>query len=221
MRISTIIIGCLSVAVLAYGALSLWRRRAAPEPPISAAGGSAEIIPAIAGIPYWLQNDPAWSNEIISGSNDTMAAAGCLVSCVAMTLSSFDLHITPGELCRELNANHGFTAQGQLVWGAVTTCTKGAFMTAFPPLTHMAIDNELRGGRPVIAKIMLWGQVPHWVLMIGKQHTGYVMIDPLNTQRAVVPVSTRSTHIHAIRVLHRSGSQPTPTTPSLPTPSHP
>jgi hypothetical protein len=62
------------------------------------------------------------------------------------------------------------------------------------------IDAELAAKRPVIAKIMLMETIPHWVLIVGKDGREYLALDPLNQQRKVIKVSSRSRAIYAVRV---------------------
>jgi hypothetical protein len=201
---SYLVAGLLAIVLLAGVAWYGLRSRDAPEPPIASSGGSESLDRSIEGVPYWLQNDPRWGSETIGGSDESMAAAGCTVTCAAMALAYLGHQTTPLDLCRELKARDGFTSQGYLVWDRVAALTNGAARVTFPPLTHATLDEAIREGQPVIAKVMLGERVPHWVLIVGKRGSEYLAIDPLNTDRETIRLSDRAARIHAVRVIRRA-----------------
>jgi hypothetical protein len=86
-----------------------------------------------------------------------------------------------------------------VVWAAVAEAAAGKVKVGFPDLTHEAIEAELAARRPVIAKIMLTPTIPHWVLIVGKQGREYLVMDPLNAERTLTPLSARADAIHAVR----------------------
>jgi peptidase C39-like protein len=205
LKTSRILIGCVVATALAGAGWYLLHTRAAAEmPPIAASGGSEALEVQIEPIPYWLQNDLQWGAETIGGSYERMATAGCTVTCVAMALSSLGFQTSPLQLCRDLKAQDGFTAQGYLIWGTVESVTNHETRIEFPALTHGAIDAALLENRPVIAKIMLGGTVPHWVLIVGKDGPEYLVMDPLNAKRTLLRLSDRSSKIYAVRVLRQA-----------------
>ncbi len=59
--------------------------------------------------------------------------------------------------------------------------------------------------QPVIAKVFINGIIPHWVLIVGKDGTAYLMRDPLGNENAVERVSKYESKIYAIRVLKKAG----------------
>ena len=63
------------------------------------------------------------------------------------------------------------------------------------------IDRALKVGQPVIAKVFINGIVPHWVLIIGKEQSEYLMRDPLDETRTVKRLSYYQSKIYAIRTL--------------------
>ena len=202
MKKGRILVACVVVAVLLVMGWLLFRERATqPIAPLSSSiqAGSLEIN--IESVPYWLQNDPEWAAETIGGSNEPMAAVGCTVTCVAMALSAIGYQTNPLQLCRDLKDRNGFTDQGLLIWNKIEAVTNGGFRVEFPLLTHDSIEAALRKNSPVIAQIMLGGTVPHWVLIVGKEGSEYLIIDPLNTARRRIRLSDRSGEIHAIRVV--------------------
>lgn len=205
MKTSRILIGCVvATAIGGAGWYVLRTRTTAEMPPIASSGGSDALNVRIEPIPYWLQNDPQWGAETIGGSNERMATAGCTVTCVAMALSSLGYQTNPLQLCRDLKDREGFTGQGYLIWGTVGSVTNHETRIEFPALTHGAIEAALLENRPVIAKIMLGGTIPHWVLIVGKDGPEYLVMDPLNGERTLLRLSDRSAKIYAVRVLRQA-----------------
>ncbi len=190
----------LVVAALIAAAALIDTHRRAGEPPLPARGGRAMEVAPSARVPYYLQNDVRWGAETIGGSGEQMAQAGCTVACVAMGLSSLGQDLNPSQVCARLKQQGGFTSDGLVIWGKVRDVTDGAVEVGPAPLSYQAVDAELIAKRPVIAKIMLGGTLPHWVLIVGKDGQEYLAMDPLNQQRKVIRVSDRSPAIYAVRV---------------------
>ena len=42
-------------------------------------------------IKYYLQNDPDWANDKIGSSNSKMGGAGCLITCVASSMTNLGM----------------------------------------------------------------------------------------------------------------------------------
>jgi len=109
-RVALVIVG-LACAVIAAGyTVSLLRMpppASGPVSPVAAAPVSAAHPTSLAAtdvgtIPYYLQNDPRWGSETVGGSDESMAAVGCTVTCVAMGLTAIGEPTNPLEVCRKL-----------------------------------------------------------------------------------------------------------------------
>ena len=194
-------VGLLTCIISATAAFLLLRQSPRESGPITARGGSGDLSVTIRGIPYYLQNDPQWASEPVGGSNEPMASVGCTVSALAMGLTAVGHPVDQLTLGRNLKQRGGFTANGFVIWQAVSEVTGGRVKVELPPLSHEAIDAELARNRPVIAKIFLQDRIQHWVLVVGKQDTDYLIMDPLNGEKSLLRLSDRSSAIHAIRVL--------------------
>lgn len=199
-----LIVAILLGVVLVGGTYLVLTRTAGQLPPIPSRGGASSVSLSVSNVPVYLQNDPQWGSDTIGGSNETMAAAGCTVTCTAMALTAIGYRIDPQRLNADLKQREGFTPQGYLIWGTVSEVTAGQAQVAFPLLTHEAIEEELAENRPVIAKIMLSERVPHWVLIIGKQGDEFLVLDPLNPAKQPIALSSRAKSIHAIRAIRSS-----------------
>lgn len=196
---SRLIAGIALLALVTGGGL-LASQQATSGDPVASAGGELRTIPGVGAVPYYLQTDPEWASETLGDSGETMGAAGCTVSCIAMGLSALGHPTDPGSIRSALELADGFTDSGLVVWSAIGDITEGEVRIELPKVSHGVIDAELAEGRPVIAKIMLAERVPHWVLIVAKDGQEYLAMDPLNQARELVPLSARSSAIHAVRV---------------------
>jgi hypothetical protein len=152
-------------------------------------------------IPIYLQNDPRWKNELIGGSQQPLGTVGCTICCVSMALAYYGIDLPPLQLNELLKANNGYTSQGWLKWQTVSQLTYSQidFMISDQPRTAM-IDAALQLGQPIIAKILLYGIFPHWVLIVGKNGPDYLVKDPLGDGKSLNQLSHQQ-RIYAIRVV--------------------
>lgn len=194
-----------------FAAGSCGRPEPAPHGPgigprgIAPRGGEPMKSFSIGSCTHRNQGDPRWGSERLGGSNQSLAAAGCVMCSVSMGLEQFGIAIDPGELTRRVRAAGGFTETGLLDWPAVTKITGGRIEFDIPDApTHAAIDDALRRHRPVLAKLRLASGVNHWVLITGKDSTEYLMHDPLADAADHDVFSRYGSNILAIRIMRRS-----------------
>ncbi len=172
------------------------------EGPINAQGGDLFSTTNTPPPTYFLQTDERWKNEKIGGCEESIAAVGCTLCCVSMSLSQNGYEIDPGALNAKLVSAHGYTEQGWLKWNRISRALNRKVEVKIPNKpTHKAIDNALRSNQSVIAKIMLNEAVPHWVLIVGKSGKDYLVIDPLDREKTLEPLSTLSKKIYSIRMV--------------------
>jgi hypothetical protein len=69
------------------------------------------------------------------------------------------------------------------------------------PLKHEAIDAALKARQPVLAKVFINRVITHWVLIVGKEGTEYLVQDPLGGGSKPDSLSRYSSGMHAIRIL--------------------
>jgi ABC-type bacteriocin/lantibiotic exporter with double-glycine peptidase domain len=151
--------------------------------------------------PIYLQTDERWKDETIGGSGERIRSVGCMLCCVAMSLTYHGIHIDPADLNTHLKQTDGYTDRGWVIWGAVTALSDDIQIDIPQKPTHKKIDEALKEKTPVIAKILLKGYIPHWVLIVGK-HTGqYLVLDPLGNGKIVNVLSHFNSDIYAIRII--------------------
>lgn len=192
------------------------------------------------------QQDPQWKNDKIGGGPDSIGYIGCALTCLSMYVSGWGFTETPGTLNKKLTARGGFIDEA-IVWGSVTGLypqIKSAGLTlcmnSDAPLSQ--IDASLAAGNPVIVEVdysPASGLQTHWVLLLGKQGSDYLMQDPwpnppdtkqvallsrfsqgLPLQRAIKAVAWYQTRGSGPVPSGTSGGS-APATPSTPTPSTP
>jgi hypothetical protein len=176
---------------------------AAPVAGEATAGAPEEPAAPIAG-PFYLQGDPRWGDDAIGGSGEKLRAVGCTLCCLSMALGHLGEEVDPGELNRRLKAQGGYTARGLLDWDAVPRVTAGRFRVRTPARpTHEEIGAALASGSPVLAKILLGGRIPHWVLIVESAGGEYRVKDPLSDGRALTPLGAYGSDIQSIRYVVR------------------
>lgn len=197
-------LGC----VLALVAVRTGRRYLSPPAiGIPASGGVPMNLTNSLPEPYYLQTDPAWANDTVGGSGESLSAVGCTVCSLGMAFAQLGLPVDPKTLNARLKAGGGYTRRGWLVWETVRPVSGGTFDVDVPDRpSHERIDASLRAGLPVIAKVRLWESIPHWILIVGKDSEDYLVKNPLDDQRRIQTLSTVSKRIEAIRIVRKAGT---------------
>ena len=194
------IIGVMVVA--GSGTYFLYKQHSKTYPPIDSTGGQEITIDRAEDKLYYLQNDPQWGNDRIGGSDETMGRVGCTVCCVAMSLTNHGYSIDPKRLNEDLKKNKGYTKQGWLIWGKVSDITDGKFGVRIPGKpSHKIIDDQLKNGNDVLAKILINKVIPHWVLIVDKDGLEYLAKDPLNGEKKIIKLSKYKSPIYSIRYI--------------------
>ena len=82
------------------------------------------LIDALPTLPFFSQNDPRWSDDIVGDTDATIGEIGCAMTSTAMVLSSYavrdpstEASTNPGLLNEWLSANEGYTPAGAIEWG--------------------------------------------------------------------------------------------------------
>lgn len=218
-----------------YGfAYYTWERNVAAADAADLLGGSGILVPLVAAgdgsgganaapdyVPY-SQRDPRWAAARIGHSAETIGNYGCLVTAFATIATTHAETVTPAEL------NRKFTAVGAYI-GANTRWN--ALSMLYPSLhfvevleTHGSmsrVDAYLDQGDIVVARVdadpstMAWEQ--HWVLLTGRDASGYTIINPWRgTRERLTDYYDRSgPDIHTVIVYRSNASAPRPQRPAL------
>lgn len=130
---------------------------------------------------YYNQRDSQWGNQLIGGSNMTMANVGCLVTSAAMIASHYGKNITPKDIASSSAPFEYDTADMRFTW---LDSVGGAKVTRSPIGCSGSgclsiIDSELGAGRPVIARITAANVAgTHFIVITKKEGDNYIMKDP-------------------------------------------
>lgn len=184
------------VVVCAMFAYFLWLKYA--NIAINSSGGMPLNIKILCMV--YKQNDPQWKKDKLGSTSYIMASAGCTVSCCAMALSVNGHKINPGKLNEKIQMSNGYTKTGLLIWNVISRITNNKLQTVISNKpSYKDIDNQLQRNNPVIAKIYLFKNVQHWVLITGKQDFDYLIHDPLGSPGGYEKISSWDGKIYAIR----------------------
>lgn len=146
---------------------------------------------------------------MIGGSGEPLSAVGCAVCCVSMAFAQAGVDLDPKRLNAELRKRGGYTSKGWLKWEVAAALASNGLAFDIPERpTHAAIDDAVSAGRPVLARILLWDAVPHWVLVVGREQGEYLVKNPLCKDRKIQRLGELSGKIEAIRIVRRSGEKP-------------
>jgi len=119
-----------------------------------------------------------------------------------MALDHYGVKVTPKELNDFLKKNNGYTTRGWLKWDSVAEISEGKVALDYvgnPAFER--IDEALKSNQPVIAKVFINRIVPHWVLIVGKEETEYLIRDPLVDGDSLRLLSYYASDVYAIRIL--------------------
>src|SRR5436309_583120 len=188
--------------LLAILAVLFLRSRGWNSNAIACSGGETFQHFPVIETPVYLQRDRAWEADRIGGTGETLGRVGCTVCCLAMGLAHLGIQQTPGELNEWLKTHQGYSLRGWLRWETVSKLTAGkAYVDFRAPLNHETIDAALKARQPVLAKVFLNRVITHWLLVVGKDGTEYLVRDPLGDGRKLDRLSRYSGGVHAIRIL--------------------
>jgi len=199
VRKRALIIG-LAVALVAVG---FWMSRNLPErtDAIPPRGGEFLVVTAMPTANY-LQRDSRWADDTVGGTEESLARVGCTVCSLAMALDHCRVKVTPKELNDYLKKNDGYTERGWLKWDSVSKISKGKVTMGYiGNPSFQRIDAALNNNQPVIAKVFIDKTVPHWVLIVGKEKTEYLIRDPLGDGEMLRHLSHYGSDVYAIRIL--------------------
>ncbi|MFD2157278.1 C39 family peptidase [Rubritalea tangerina] len=167
---------------------------------LSTTGG--DVFDVLIETPLYRQHDDLWATTSLGGTGDTISSHGCTVCSTAMSLSAHGYKITPLELNNELISHQGFTENALLIWSAISSVTDGKFSVIVEDSpSHEDIDQQLKLGNPVIAKVLYKNVIFHWVLITGKNSEGYIIQDPLSKRGSNIDMSDYESGIFTIRFL--------------------
>jgi len=156
----------------------------------------------IIGTKHYMQNDPVWSSDKIGNTTYTMGGAGCLVTCVAVSLTYLGVDITPQELNEKLTDINGYI-NGELVWYKLNNIFPSVNYNFSRIFSSKAIENDLKNNRlPIVNVRFNENGITHWVIIVGAKNGDFLIFDPLNKDETSLPLKKHG-KVYAYRVLNK------------------
>ena len=151
---------------------------------------------------HFLHEDARWADEAIGGSNQKIRRVGCTLCSLSMALYGLGEHTNPKELNIILKENGGYTSRGWLVWKTINKVYPNLTVDTVTQPSLKIIDDSLQSKQYPIVKFYLPGDIPHWVTIVGKDGTEYIVLDPLNLDGENY-LSKLTTHIYSVRLVRK------------------
>ena len=169
---------------------------------ISSSGGHYFVHRVVSPIPFFSQDDPRWSLELLGPTYETIGQAGCAVTSAAMVLSAYGVDTDPDRLNQYLIATGGYTDDGSLYWEkAAAIAPAGQVEKAYEdPPSYALIDQNVLAGNPVIVRLTLPNGRTHFVVIVGKEGWNYLVQDPARSSSfGIYPLRDLTSTIEALR----------------------
>lgn len=147
--------------------------------PIEPRGGLPFLKRVELPVPSYRQGDPAWGDDPLGPSDDTLRSAGCAVVSTAMVLSSYGIDTDPQRLNKFLTEAEGYTPQGWIYWEKAAELASDMVRHVYEDLpSYRLIDSNLMKGNPVIVRLRQPSGMTHFVVIAGKDGFDYLTRDP-------------------------------------------
>jgi len=158
--------------------------------------------PEADNVAFFLQNDPAWSDDFLGSTGYTMGGSGCLVTCIAASLSAQGIDTDPGRLNRAFTQEGVYNCQGEIVWNHIEDAIPNVRVSAPAKVDVIALEQAVAQGRFPIVKVRYKGVgYQHWVILIGARNGHYLCMDPLNGDKQPLPLSAHGGVIYRSRIV--------------------
>lgn len=160
-------------------------------------------------VPLFSQGDPAWGEDPLGPTDQTMGEAGCAVTSAAMVLRFYGVDADPGRLNAYCDAHEGYTPQGWLYWEKAAEFAGGGVRHVYEDLpSYWLLDSNLLRGNPVIVRVRLPNGITHFVVVMGKDGFDYLIRDPAGAgrTRGVYPLKDYRSEVEALRYYEKTSA---------------
>lgn len=201
----------LTLALLAVAAGALWTAGWMVKRPLDPSGGLFFPGCAVLPGPHFLQGDPAWGQDSLGPTPDSLEIAGCAVASAAMVLGTYGADTDPGRLNAFLKATPGgYTPAGWLYWEKAAEIDPALRPRILPHYenapSYFLIDWNLLHGNPVIIRLRYPAGTTHFMVVCGKRGFDYMVRDPgPGGRRGIYPLKDFGGPVEAIRFYKKPG----------------
>ena len=153
-------------------------------------------------VSLYLQGDPAWGKDPIGGSVHTLGQVGCALTSAAMVMKFYGIDTDPGRLNVFLRENGGYDEDNDLRWEGPTALAPDRVRHVYEDLpSYYLMDSNLLHGNPVIVRLRFPSGVTHFVVVMGKEGSDYLIRDPSSAglRKGVYPLREIGSDIEALR----------------------
>ena len=152
-------------------------------------------------VPFYLQNEAQWRDQTMGDSSYRLGGSGCLVACLAASLSTMGANMDPGSLNQAFSHAGVYTANAEVIWSQIQKAVPGISYRYARVFSAATLEEDLESGRLPLVKVGYLGSgAPHWVLVIGAEDGEFLVMDPLDATRTPAPLS-RHGKVYAYRAL--------------------
>lgn len=150
---------------------------------------------------FYRQKDERWAEDTLGESRYRMRSSGCLVCCIAASLTMQGREETdPGVLNRLLSQNGGYDEAGNLQWDVLSLLEPQISAERCQTVDEEAVMENLEAGRLPIVRVRLNGTGSvHYVLITGARDGEYWCMDPLAEKEEEAALSAFAGRVYAVR----------------------
>lgn len=152
---------------------------------------------------YYRQNDPEWQSIAIGNSERKMGSTGCLISCVATSVSQLSSPVTPAEFNSKLTKVDGFQG-ADLIWYKINEAFPNINYRYSRIFNNKTIESDLEKGLlPIVNVKYNKTGVTHWVIIVGAENGEFIICDPLDDGYSTKLLSDHG-KVYAYRVIEKA-----------------
>ncbi len=152
-------------------------------------------------VEFFIQNDDRWKDDYLGQSRYNIGGYGCLLSIIASACTDLGFETNPKDLNILLTENEGFTSSGDIIWYKINETIPNIHYEYKRIFNSGTIMKDLKNGYLPIVMVKYHGTgYQHWVLVVGSNEDDFLIIDPLNKNKEIIPLNTHG-KVYYYRVL--------------------
>jgi len=160
---------------------------------------SEEIQPYT--VEFFIQNDNRWKDFNLGNSNFNIGGYGCLLSVIASSCDYLGYETNPKSLNKVFTDGGVYTDSGDVIWYKINETIPNIKYKYKRNFSRNTIQSDLKNGfLPIVMVKYKKTGIYHWVLIVGSTNDDFLIVDPLNQEKELIPLKTHG-NVYAYRVL--------------------